>query len=85
MNVEKYDFKVGDKVRLTGGDWLYQEHAVSTGDVVEITHYFPNIPGYEYSGVPGFSSDSGEWYVYYSENEDGYVEDFRGELVEAAQ
>ena len=68
--------KVGDKIRLTGKDWNKEEHGVTAGDIVTVTH----LHEYKaYRGAPEFDDtiNGGYWIVYTGSDE----WDWGGELV----
>lgn len=73
----KFDFKVGDKVRLTGRDWDREEHGVSAGDVVEVTGYWGGDEKWE--GAVEFFVGENPWYIYANDKDD-----YGAELVQAA-
>lgn len=54
------DFKVGDRVRLTGDDWYGGAGDPEKGDIVEVTRVsLGGIPWFDWSGEEWFLDDEG--------------------------
>lgn len=67
------EWRVGDKVRLTGADWSREHHGAQAGDVVVISRVIDvNLAVYQHFG--------NDWYIF--NDDSGPGPDWSGELVE---